>query len=54
MRIKYKEKTLKVQSINKLGDKFSILGFWEKKGAIPKNSHVIHLLLKEEEFTRLE
>lgn len=45
-RIILKNKIFKIQSVMKLGDKYSILGFWEVDGSIPKNSHVAHIEIK--------
>lgn len=46
-RVFYKNKVFKVQSILKLKDKYSILGFWEKGGVVPKNSHVVQIEVKD-------
>lgn len=46
-RVFYKNKVFKVQSVLKLKDKYSILGFWEKNGSIPKNSHVVQIEVKD-------
>ena len=42
-RVLYKGRIFKIQSVFKLGQKYSVLGFWEVDGKIPKNSHVDHL-----------
>lgn len=41
-RVIFKNKVFRIQSILKLSNRYSVLGFWEVNGSIPKNSHVDH------------
>lgn len=52
-RIKYNNRIFRIQSVLQLKDHFSILGFYEKGGIIPPNSHIVELKLSKEHFMRL-
>jgi hypothetical protein len=52
-RLNYQNKTFVIQSVLVLKNGYSILGFYEKDGAIPAHSHIVEIRLEISEFMRL-